>query len=262
MRRTDEEFKEEILKRSHKYIEKRKRVQRNVMFAGASVAVFVIALISFKPGLLMQYKEAAKQTLHDEVNETVKNYEDIEIREETCIQETTPETLKEYIDITEAASETDGMKTDTQDCCILLLDYKAEYTRVDGSGDLFTAKTETQTNGSDKGFPLVKADTIEELNAFAKGVNSYEYVWDSFNDIVTKYNEEFFVENTLLLIYVSEGSGSVRHKVTSVTSKAGKVSVDIERIVPEAGTCDMAGWIITVELKKNDIVKCSEFVAH
>lgn len=251
MSRTDEEFKEEILRRSQRYIEKRRRMQKKLMLVGTSAAVFLMALVSFNQGIFMQHKEGIKQ---------VSNDEDMQI------QETTPEIIKDYGDMAAIEGQMSGsdyIERVTQNIGILLLDYNAEYTRIDGSGDLSDVLNESYVDSNDKGLLPVKADTLNELNAFVKEVkSSYEYVWDSINDITAKYDNEFFEENSLLLIYVGEGSGSIRHKVTSVTREENKLSVYIERLVPEAGTCDMAGWLITVELKKSDIEGCSEFMVH
>jgi len=37
------------------------------------------------------------------------------------------------------------------------------------------------------------------------------------------------------------------------------VKIMVESIIPEVGTCDMAGWLIAVELRKVDIAGCTEF---
>lgn len=272
MRRSDEEFKEEVLKRSHEYIVKRKRTQRNIIYSGAGVAVLLIALVSVNGGLFRHNMKSANQELNDEVTTNMYVYN--ETNEETyvvdnviadiVVEETNPEAFKDCTVIPETlkenrpdlAEESDN----TEDICIRLLDFKSECTRVDGSGDLFIAKTETQTTGS-AGLPIFKMDTLSELNAFVTKANGYKYIWNSFNEVADKYDEAFFEDNTLLFMYVGEGSGSIRHKVLNVTRKGQKLNVEIERIVPEVGTCDMAGWLIAVELKKQDIAGCTEFMA-
>ena len=64
------------------------------------------------------------------------------------------------------------------------------------------------------------------------------------------YDEAFFKNHFLLFIVLEEGSGSVRHKVESVTRVNGSLSVNIVRIIPEIGTCDMAQWHIIVVLDR------------
>lgn len=269
MRRSDEEFRKEVFKRSHEYIEKCKRTQRNIIYSGAGVAVFLIALVSVNGGFFIHNMKSDNQELSYETNGYVygKTNEETcvadKIIEEMAVEETTPEIPKDYnaIPATLKGNEPNSVESGkTEDICIRLLEFKAECTRVDGSGDLFTASAETQTTGI-AGLPIFKMDTLSELNAFVTKANGYKYIWNSFNEVADKYDEAFFEDNTLLLIYVGEGSGSIRHKVWNVTRKGQKLNVEIERIVPEVGTCDMAGWLITVELRKMDIAGCTEFTA-
>ena len=50
---------------------------------------------------------------------------------------------------------------------------------------------------------------------------------------------------------ISEGSGSTRHNVKSLTITGNKgnkkLVVEIERLSAEVGTCDMAEWYIVIE---------------
>ena len=58
-----------------------------------------------------------------------------------------------------------------------------------------------------------------------------------------KYDEAYFQSRILLLVLLEEGSGSVRHRVTGVTwsdDKRETLTVDVDVITPECGTCDMA----------------------
>jgi len=70
-----------------------------------------------------------------------------------------------------------------------------------------------------------------------------------FND--EQYNDVFFAEHLLFLITASEGSGSVRHKVTSLSEDGGVLRVHIDKLIPEIGTADMAGWIIVIEADRS-----------
>lgn len=60
----------------------------------------------------------------------------------------------------------------------------------------------------------------------------------------TNLNTAHFIAVTL-----TEGSGSVSHEVEDVCLTEGGCEVVIRREVPEAGTCDMAGWLILVEVE-------------
>ena len=68
------------------------------------------------------------------------------------------------------------------------------------------------------------------------------------NDMIyaaDKYNDDFFKLNYLVLVEITENSGSNRHEVESIGSNG---DITIKRIVPEIGTADMAQWCIIIEL--------------
>ncbi len=72
------------------------------------------------------------------------------------------------------------------------------------------------------------------------------------------YSEKFFEDNSLIVVTVEEGSGSIRHNVGSVKRLGDKTAIEIERIVPEVGTCDMAAWNILISMKKTDVPESKE----
>ena len=50
---------------------------------------------------------------------------------------------------------------------------------------------------------------------------------------------------------MEEGSGSVRHELDGILPNGDGWYLTGRRIVPEAGTCDMAQWHILAELEKD-----------
>lgn len=67
-----------------------------------------------------------------------------------------------------------------------------------------------------------------------------------FMNSAQKYNDAFFRENSLILVYIVESSGSVSHEIRSLTlsdgSSSGKpysIRPEINRISPPVQTCDM-----------------------
>lgn len=76
-----------------------------------------------------------------------------------------------------------------------------------------------------------------------------------FWNICAGYDAAFFRESYVVLILLEEPSGSIRHKVTAASQyEDGRVGIAVERIVPEAGTDDMAQWHIFVELSREAMV--------
>ncbi len=116
--------------------------------------------------------------------------------------------------------------------------------------------------------PIYKFNTLEELEQFKLAFgevltmdSGYDEV-PSFNDITTNYDETFFDENTLLLVYVGANSGTYRFGVSSVFCAENSFCIHIEQTNnPEVVTDDMAGWFITVAVPDSMVENCTEFDA-
>jgi len=91
-------------------------------------------------------------------------------------------------------------------------------------------------------------DYYNELKAASINELDEDLVWRLTGE---QYNDAFFAEHFLVLITVSEPSGSNRHELTSITDDNGVLSIHIDRLLPEIGTADMAGWLIVIELSNN-----------
>ena len=76
---------------------------------------------------------------------------------------------------------------------------------------------------------------------------AYLACFPQFSRYLADYNGDFFRTSALIAIVVEAGSGSVTHTVEGVRRDAAGWVVDLAVNVPEAGTCDMAGWLILVE---------------
>ncbi len=150
-----------------------------------------------------------------------------------------------------------------------LSDFQSSFLRVDGTGDGHMAVWRYAENrlspiSSIQFLPLVVIENKEQLDSFTEGTCEqfgYDEYLKEYYDITAKYDEKYFEDNTLFITYVSEGSGSVRHEVSRIYRKDGYVRVFVSKIVPEVGTCDMAGWLGFVEVKKEDIKDTTKFDA-
>jgi len=74
-----------------------------------------------------------------------------------------------------------------------------------------------------------------------------------FRESIEKYTDEFFTENFLVVIEVSESSGSIRHEVERVDEN----DIVINRLLPGQDipmTDEMGEWLIVIELSRNFIV--------
>ncbi len=109
--------------------------------------------------------------------------------------------------------------------------------------------------------PIYKFDNEQELEQFKDTYSStftMDAGWDevpSFNETTESYKEEFFKENSLLLVYVGVGNSTHRFFVPSLGLDDETLCVNvIESTKAEAVDSAMSGWFITVAVPK-DIIK-------
>ena len=134
-----------------------------------------------------------------------------------------------------------------------------------------------RTNGyhEEAEYPVVKViRTVDELNAYYNANKSkydlerHEKVYSDttigFLDACDKYDEAYFEKQSLIMVLLEEGSGSVRHKVESVIMGTDDMCyISIDTIVPEVGTDDMAEWHILIEPEADvDIASASDVIVY
>ena len=69
-----------------------------------------------------------------------------------------------------------------------------------------------------------------------------------FLNAIEKYSENYFLNNFLVIVGITENSGSIRHKLIRIYENG---DILIKRLLPEMGADDMASWSIVVELGNN-----------
>lgn len=122
--------------------------------------------------------------------------------------------------------------------------------------------------GNPYNLPIYKFDTLSDLEKFKSdfgGENGFNYGWDevpSLNDATRNYNEDFFERYTLMLVYITAGSGSYRFGFKDVTIDSNYFCIHVEQTNnPQWWTDDMAGWFITVAVPDSMIENCTKFNA-
>ncbi len=118
-------------------------------------------------------------------------------------------------------------------------------------------------SGTKKKLPVLKLDTLEELEQFKA---EYENIFNmeqgfagalSFEGAIKKAQwdrEEFYTDHSLLVIYLPTSSSAYRYGVQEVKVKDSSVCIYIEqKNNPEAVTADMAGWFILVSVEDEEI---------
>lgn len=154
----------------------------------------------------------------------------------------------------------DNQKIDNNDkgASFNMENVKVNYNRViwnrDGENIMWSvADNEKSSKSITKNIPIVRIDSKEELDSFSNKTEGRFPVNISADD---------FNENALFIAYVSESSGSVRHKITDISVSNGQLKVIMERRAPEIGTSDMAAWLITFEINKNELKGVSSLDAY
>lgn len=119
------------------------------------------------------------------------------------------------------------------------ISFEAQYIRTDGIVE-------------DVEYPVVtKITSVEELNDYYhKQLDYYNFSDNtetsvSFTTAIDQYDESYFEKSFLLICLVEENSGSIYHTVKSVRED-GKV--EIEKLMPDDGSTDIATWHILIEM--------------
>ena len=123
------------------------------------------------------------------------------------------------------------------------IDFQAQYIRAG-------VKKEPDT------YPAVKVIHSEnEMNRYLKNET---HMSEALAEACSKYDESYFQSQLLIIVLLEEGSGSIRHEVEKVGMDGDKSIIDITRIVPEVGTCDMAYWHVLIEPESGAAVESAE----
>ena len=128
---------------------------------------------------------------------------------------------------------------------------------------------ETMYISSVRHLPVYKLDTEEDLQRFKetfKNILTLDYGYNevpSFNEVTAGYDEEFFAKHTVILAYVTSGSGSFRYGIRDVAIGDSALCLNVVQTNhPEVGTSDMAGWFVMAELIDADIANIMKFDAQ
>ena len=112
-------------------------------------------------------------------------------------------------------------------------------------------------------FPYaVMVDSSAELTSYYLTNKSPCGLGDSFKKAISTYDVEFFNSKVIVFVALMENSGSIKHEVKEVFMENDALVVNVERIVPEVGTDDMAGWHVILELDNSCITAKDNIVIN
>ena len=128
-----------------------------------------------------------------------------------------------------------------------MVDFQAQYIRTDGYRENAEYPAVTVIHSRQELESYYEAN--KDLYDLERRKEVYSDTSIGFLDACDQYDDAYFAQSELVLILLEEGSGSVRHQVSSVWRQDG-LRITVERQVPEVGTCDMAQWHIFLEIPK------------
>ena len=146
-------------------------------------------------------------------------------------------------------------------------DFDVSYANYNDNQFLGGLNADKMSISSVRHLPIYKFDTLSELEQFKQSADGFTYdkgynEVPSFNDTVAKYDESFFSENSLMLVYVAANNATHRYGVNSVFCDGTAFCIHIEQTNnPESVDTAMSGWFVTVAVPDSMIKNCTEFDA-
>ena len=127
---------------------------------------------------------------------------------------------------------------------------------------------EKLSDSSVRHLPIHRLDTYEDLTNF-KNTFSGDLTFDngydeipSFNTATTKYDKEFFEDNSLIVVFIDSTNSTHRYAMQSVEHN-GVFCVQIEETTKAKAVDDaLSGWFLTVTASDELLDGCTEFDAY
>ena len=117
-------------------------------------------------------------------------------------------------------------------------------------------------------YPAIGIKNAQELESFLSLARSYFSLSasmsnkETFNDTVRKYDEAFFLENGIVVIYIPSESTSIGYKLTDAALNGEELRISVAEIRPEGELIQKpAGWFMAVELPQEILSQANYFSA-
>ncbi len=116
--------------------------------------------------------------------------------------------------------------------------------------------------------PTVKITSTKQLADFVSKMDpfmNFELACDdtpSFNEISREFTDEYFENNTLLLIYASGNTSSDRFSIEYARKSRGVLSLGLVGDVYSAGDMVKQGWLVCMNVENKDIKDVQSVVAY
>lgn len=151
--------------------------------------------------------------------------------------------------------------------------YLASFYRVSAGGKAFeffaqrAENAERLSRSSVQHIPVAAIRSAQELADFLEQGAEF-FCFDAacgtvaFADGAKAYDDAFFSDSWLLLLYAQDASGSIRHEIQDAVISGETLSVVISAACLDVSTGDMADWLILLEFAGSDTAACSVFDAY
>ena len=138
-----------------------------------------------------------------------------------------------------------------------------DFFRVDYVGDyreLFAIVADNDPDLSKYESPVMVADSKDRFDSLTEffADKGFGHVNDYF-DKQGIFDGAFFSENSLLIAYIVEGSGSITHYLYSCDAIGEEFVLSVVKNTPHCCTADMAGWFAIVGVPKAAINDCNDY---
>ncbi len=97
--------------------------------------------------------------------------------------------------------------------------------------------------------PFPRTEAVHSLAAWQSLCGNGESDTD-FLAALEAFDQDFFEEHSLIILYLREGSGSIRHRVDRAVVEGDSLHIRVTSLHPATQTCDMAYWAILIPLDK------------
>jgi len=114
----------------------------------------------------------------------------------------------------------------------------------------FSVGVQVNIRASDEGSNRWIVRSYEEL----KSILSNDFYPDRIN-YIQNYNEDFFEENALVVLFIFEVSSGIRHQINSLVRNGNELSVRFTRYrTGDRLPTDIAYWRILIEVRQSDVL--------
>lgn len=136
------------------------------------------------------------------------------------------------------------------------------YLKLDGKTKIFNTKTLNSYKTFRVGYldnvnSPVLLTTYEDFIKYIDTFKNTHYdgegnaVSSTTDAIRVQYDQDYFYDNNLAIYYAPTNSGSVRIKSVRTVINNNTLEAVYELLIPEVGTMDMSGYMITIETDKS-----------